>query len=60
MALFRNLEPFTASELVSSHMRILQHVDETWESLVTTCPSEPVLAEAASHTMQIRMGVGLI
>ena len=40
-----------ASELVSSHMRILRHVDETRESLVTTSPSEPVLAEAASHIM---------
>jgi hypothetical protein len=40
-----------ASELVSSHMRILRHVDETRESLATTSPSEPVLAEAASHIM---------
>ena len=40
-----------ASELVSSHMRILRHVDGTRESLVTTSPSEPVLAEAASHIM---------
>ncbi|KAG9306921.1 hypothetical protein G9A89_000789 [Geosiphon pyriformis] len=40
-----------ASELVSSHMRILRHVNETRESLVTACLSEPVLAEAASYIM---------
>ncbi|CAG8634928.1 12267_t:CDS:2, partial [Ambispora gerdemannii] len=40
-----------ASKLVSSHMRILRHVDEERESLVTTSPSEPILAEAASHIM---------
>ncbi|KAG9292444.1 hypothetical protein G9A89_015314 [Geosiphon pyriformis] len=45
-----------AFELVSSHMRILRHVDQTRESLVTACPSEPVLAEAASHIMN-RSGI---
>ncbi|CAG8684476.1 2580_t:CDS:1, partial [Ambispora gerdemannii] len=40
-----------ATKLVSSHMRILRHVDEERESLITTSPSEPILAEAASHIM---------
>ncbi|CAG8649860.1 11210_t:CDS:1 [Diversispora eburnea] len=40
-----------ASKLVSHHMRILRHVDDKRESLITTYPSEPILAEAASHVM---------
>ncbi|CAG8506610.1 4052_t:CDS:2 [Ambispora gerdemannii] len=40
-----------ASKLVSNHMRILRHVDDERELLITISPSEFMLAEAASHTM---------
>ncbi|KAG9299853.1 hypothetical protein G9A89_003397 [Geosiphon pyriformis] len=40
-----------ASELISSCIRILHHVDESWEFLAITSPNKPMLAKAASHIM---------
>ena len=41
-------------ELVSQHLRLLLSATVGFSQIVTTCPSEPVLAEAAYHTLVYR------